>query len=52
MEVESVFIDEAEAGQASRQLGSGNCNLANEPGLKATQHRLDVLGNKRGVGAD
>ena len=35
MEVESVFIDEAKAGQASGQLGSGNRDLANEPGLKA-----------------
>ncbi len=33
-EIESVFIDKTKAGQASRQLWSGNVDLPRGPGLE------------------
>ncbi len=52
VEVESILIDKTKIGQASCQVWSGNCNLPNEPGPQATYHRLDVILDKCGVGAD
>ena len=52
MEVKSILINKTKIGQASRQVWSGNCNLPNEPSLQPTYHGLDVILEKRGVGAD
>ena len=52
VEVESILINKTKVGQASRQVWSGNCNLPNEPSLQPTYHRLDVILDKCGVGAD
>src|SRR5262245_36796549 len=45
MEVESILIDKA-------KRGAGNGDRAGKPGLQVTNHRLDVIRDQRGVGAD
>jgi hypothetical protein len=52
MEVQPILIDETKVGQASRQVWSGNFNLPNELSLQPTHRRLEVILDKRGVGAD
>ena len=52
VEIEPILIDEAKVGQASRQARSGNGNLSIEAGLQVTHHRLDIILDKCGVGAD
>jgi hypothetical protein len=51
-EVESILIDKTGLGQALRQDGSGNLNLASQFGLQPAYHLLDVIRYARGVGAD
>ena len=52
MEVQSILIDKTKVGQASRQVWSGDFNLASELCLQLAYHRLEVIRDKRGVGAD
>ena len=52
VEAELILINKTKVGYASCQVWSGNCNLPNEPSLQATYHRLDVILDKCGVGAD
>ena len=52
VEVESILIDKAKVGQASRQVRAGNFDLPGEPGLQPADRRLEVILDKRGVGAD
>src|SRR5215470_17779288 len=52
VDVKSILINQAKVGQALCQLRSGNGNLANEPGLQTAHHPLDVIRNKRRIGAD
>jgi hypothetical protein len=52
VEVESILIDEAKVGQASRQIWSGGFDLPSELSLQSPYHRLDVIGDKGGVRAD
>src|SRR5450755_2062095 len=51
-EVESILINKTKVGQASRQVWSANFDLPNELGLQPAYHRLDVIRDKRGFGAD
>src|SRR5579875_151273 len=50
-EVQSILIDEANVAQASRQVRSGDFNLAAMPGLQLAG-RLDTIREKCGVGAE
>ena len=52
VEVEPILIDKTKVGQASRQVWSGDFNLPNELSLQPAYHRLEVILDKRGVGAD
>ena len=52
VEVESILINKTKVGQASRQVWSGDFNLASELCLQPAYHRLEVIRDKRGVGAD
>ena len=52
MEVESILINKTKVGQASCQPWSGNFNLPNELSLQSTYHRLEVILDKSGVGAN
>ena len=52
VEVEAILINKPKVGQALRQVWPGNSNLPDELGLQSAYHRLDVIRNKRGVGAD
>ena len=52
MEVESILIDKTDLGQALRQIWSGNSNLASQLSLQPAYHRLDVIRDKRCVGAN
>ena len=51
-EVESILIDKTGLGQALRQDWSGNLNLTNQLGLQPAYHLLEVIRDKRGVGAN
>ena len=52
VEVESILINKTKIGQASRQVWSGDVNLACALSLQPPYHRLEVIPDKRGVGAD
>jgi hypothetical protein len=52
MEVESILIDKTGLGQAVHQVWSANVNLASQLSLQPTYHHLDVIRDKRGVGAN
>lgn len=52
MQVELIRIDKIKIAQASRQVWSANFNLANEICLQSAYHRLDIIADKCGVGAD
>src|SRR5476649_2240906 len=52
VQVESILIDKAKVGQASRQVWSRDVNLPNEPSLQPTYHRPEVIRDQGGVGAD
>jgi hypothetical protein len=51
-EVEPILIDKTGLGQALRQDRSGDVNLASQLGLQPAYHVLEVIGDKRGVGAE
>ena len=51
-EVESILIDKTGIGQALRQDWSGHANLASQLGLQTAYHFLEVIRDKRGVGAN
>src|SRR6476660_9763362 len=51
-EVESILIDKTGLGQALRQDWSGNLNLASQLGLQPAYHLLEVIRDKRRVGAN
>ena len=51
-EVELILINKTKVGQASCQVWSGNFNLPDELSLQPAYHRLDVILDKCGVGAD
>src|SRR6202007_598144 len=48
----SILIYETKVAQASREIWSAHVNFANELGLQPAYHRLDVISDKCGVGAD
>ena len=52
VEVDAIRIDQAEIGQASRQVWSGDVNLACALGFQPPYHRLEIIPDQRGVGAD
>ena len=52
VEVESILIDKTKIGQASRQFWSGDFNLPDALSLQPPYHRLEVIPDERGVGAD
>ena len=52
VEVEPILIDETKVGQASRQVWSGDGNLPGALGLQPPYHRLEVITDKCGVGAN
>ena len=52
VEVESILIDRTKLGEALREVWSAYFNLACEIILQPAYHRLDVILNKCGVGAD
>jgi hypothetical protein len=51
-EVESILIDKTGLGQALRQDWPANLNLASQLSLQPAYHRLEVIRDKRGVGAN
>src|SRR5437870_12833301 len=51
-EVEPILIDKTGLGQALRQDRSGDVNLASQLSLQPAYHVLEVIDDKRGVGAD
>ena len=51
-EVESILIDKTGLGQALRQDWSANVNLASQLSLEPAYHPLEVIRDKRGVGAN
>src|ERR1700722_18603896 len=51
-DVKSILIDEAGPGQALRQDCSANVNLARQLNLQTAYHLLEVVRDKRGVGAN
>ena len=51
-EVESILIDKTGFGQALRQGWSANVNLARQFGLQPAYQLLEVIRDKRGVGAN
>jgi hypothetical protein len=52
VEVESILIDETQVSQASREVWSGDVNLACALGLQPPYDSLEIIPDKRGVGAD
>jgi hypothetical protein len=52
VEVEPILIDQTEVSQTSRQLWSGDVNLACALSLQPPYDSLEVIPDKRGVGAD
>ena len=51
-EVESILIDKTGLGQALRQDWAANVNLAGQLSLQPAYHRLEVIRDQRGVGAN
>ena len=51
MQVDSIFIDQAEFGQAVRQGRAGHFDLPVAPGLQLADRALEIIFNKPGVGA-
>src|ERR687891_1894502 len=47
VQVDSILIDQAKFGEASRQVWSGNFDLPDALGLQLTNHRLEIARNKR-----
>ena len=47
-----ILINKTKIGQASRQVWSGDVNLPSALSLQLPYHRLEVIRDKRGVGAD
>src|SRR5262249_9137807 len=52
VEVEAILINKTKVGQASRQVWSADCNLPNVLSFQLTDHCLEVILDKRGVGAN
>src|SRR4029450_6992302 len=52
VQVDSILIDQAKFGDASRQVRASNFNLPVALSLQLTDRALKILFNKRGVGAD
>jgi hypothetical protein len=52
VDVESILIDKTKVAQASRQVWSPNFNLPNALSLQRPYHRLEVIRDESGVGAD
>src|SRR5262249_47104307 len=52
VEVEAILINKTKVGQASRQVWSADCNLPNVLSLQLTNHRLEVILDKRSVRAN
>src|SRR5262249_46986229 len=52
VEVEAILINKTKVGQASRQVWSADCNLPNVLSLQPTNHRLEVILDKRSVRAN
>ena len=52
VQVDPILVDQAEFGEASRQGWAGNFDLAHALGFQLTDRRLEIIRNKRGVGAD
>src|SRR5687767_5761553 len=52
VQVNSILIDQAEFGEASRQVRAGNFDLPVAPGLQLADRALEIILNKPGVGAD
>jgi hypothetical protein len=51
-EVESILIDKTGLGQALREDWSANLNFASQLSLQPAYRLLEVIRDKRGVGAD
>ena len=52
VQVDAIFIDQAEVGEASRQVGTSHFDLPAALGLQCTDRALEIIPNKRGVGTD
>ena len=52
VEVDPILIDKTKLAQALRQVWSANGKFPNTPSLQPAYQRLDVIGDKSGVGAD
>jgi hypothetical protein len=52
VELEPILINETKIGQASCQVGSANFKLPGEPSLQPAYHGLNVVSDKRGIGAN
>src|SRR5688572_14514332 len=52
VQVNSILIDQAEFGEASRQVRAGNFDLPVALGLQLADRALEIILNQPGVGAD
>ena len=52
VEVKAILINKTKVSQASRQVWSADCYLPNALSLQLTDHRLEVILDKRGVRAN
>src|SRR6185503_18329680 len=52
VQVDSILIDQAKFGEAVRQVRAGNFDLPGALGLQLTNRALEIIPNKRCVGAD
>lgn len=52
VQVDSILIDQAKLGEASRQVRASNFDLPVALGLQLTDRALKIILDKRGVGAD
>ncbi len=51
-EIEMVFVDETQVGQASGQIGSGDIDLHDAPSLQLPYRHPEITVEQRGVGAN
>src|SRR5687768_18426134 len=52
MQVDAILIDQAKVGEAVRQRGAGNFDLAVALGLQLADLAVEIAVDQRGVGAD
>lgn len=52
VQVDAILIDQAKLGEASGQVRASDFDLSGAPGFQLTDRTLEIIADKRGVGAD